>query len=236
MTSGEDRKDREIKTDAPGTMKQSFGYGRSTYEETDFHQQEEDRWIKDAADELKSARLRNDFEALAIVAPPKALGVPQECLHKEVERRIVLTVNKEMSGPPDPGHRGAARYRNADRASRALAALAALTGRHRRRRGWRRGRDRQHLRLLQVHLDDRDGLSRGVAQRRNVAARRIILHQLERFWWPPICAFCKRGRRPARRGRAQLVEHRLVGRQQNRRWRRKSGRRRRRSHCLVEPV
>ena len=45
----EERKDREIKTDAPGTTKQSAGYGRSTYEEADFQQQEEDRWIKDAA-------------------------------------------------------------------------------------------------------------------------------------------------------------------------------------------
>ena len=78
------------------------GYGRSTYEETDFQQQEEDRWIKDAADELKRRALRNDFEALAIVAPPKALGVLRKELHKEVERRIVCTVNKEMSGRPIP--------------------------------------------------------------------------------------------------------------------------------------
>ena len=97
-----DRKDREIKTDAPGTTKQSAGYGRSTYEEPDFQQQEEDRWIKDAADELKARVLRNDFEALAIVAPPKALGVLKKSLHKEVERRIVCAVNKEMSGRPIP--------------------------------------------------------------------------------------------------------------------------------------
>ncbi|HKP34614.1 MAG TPA: host attachment family protein [Sphingomicrobium sp.] len=97
-----DRKDREIKTDAPGTTKQSAGYGRSTYEEPDFQQQEEDRWIKDAADELKARVLRNDFDAVAIVAPPKALGVLKKCLHKEVERRIVCTVNKEMSGRPIP--------------------------------------------------------------------------------------------------------------------------------------
>jgi len=97
-----DRKDREIKTDAPGTNKQSFGFGRSTYEEPDFQQQEEDRWIIDAADELKARVLRNDFEALAIVAPPKALGVLRKQLHKEVERRIVCTVNKEMSGRPIP--------------------------------------------------------------------------------------------------------------------------------------
>ena len=96
------RKDREIKTDAPGTVKQSFGYGHSTYEEPDFQQQEEDRWIKDAADELKARVLRNDFEALAIIAPPKALGVLKKCLHKEVERRIVCTVDKEMTGRPIP--------------------------------------------------------------------------------------------------------------------------------------
>ena len=97
-----DRKDREIKTDAPGTTKQSAGYGRSTYEEPDFQQQEEDRWIKEAADELKARVLRGDFDALAIVAPPQALGVLKKCFHKEVERRLVCTVNKEMSGRPIP--------------------------------------------------------------------------------------------------------------------------------------
>ena len=98
----DDRKDRELRTDAPGTSQQSAGYGRSTYEETDFHQQEEDRWIKDAAEELKKRVLRNDFDALAIIAPPKALGTLRKELHKEVEKRIVCTVNKEMSGRPIP--------------------------------------------------------------------------------------------------------------------------------------
>jgi protein required for attachment to host cells len=98
----EDRKDHEIKTDAPGTMKQSMGYGRPTYEEPDFQQQEEDRWISEAADELKKRALRNDYDALAVIAPPKALGVLRKELHKEVEKRIVCTVNKEMSGRPTP--------------------------------------------------------------------------------------------------------------------------------------
>ena len=48
------------------------------------------------------ARCANDFEALAIVAPPKALGILRKELHKEVERRIVCTVNKEMSGRTIP--------------------------------------------------------------------------------------------------------------------------------------
>src|SRR5260221_13114202 len=75
----QDRKGRYFKTDAPGTEKQSFGYGRSTYEETDLHQVQEDRWINEAADELKAVDLRGDFEAHAILAPPKALGVAKNC-------------------------------------------------------------------------------------------------------------------------------------------------------------
>ena len=98
----EDRKDSEIKTDGPGAQGQSAGYGRDTMDETDFHQQEEDNWVKDAADELKKRVLRNDFDALAIVAPPRALGVLRKELHKEVEKRIVCTINKEMSGRPVP--------------------------------------------------------------------------------------------------------------------------------------
>jgi protein required for attachment to host cells len=111
----QDRKDREIKTDGPGTAAHAAGaagrgigaqggghMGRPAMEETDFHQQEEDRWIKDAADQLKRRALKNDFDALAIIAPPKALGVLRKELHKEVERRVVATFNKEMTDRPIP--------------------------------------------------------------------------------------------------------------------------------------
>ena len=110
-----DRKDREIKTDLAGAAAHSAGVAgkgigaaggghvsRPAMDETDFHQQEEDRWIKDAAEELKKRALRNDFEALAIIVPPKALGTLRKELHKEVERRIVLTLNKEMTDRPIP--------------------------------------------------------------------------------------------------------------------------------------
>jgi protein required for attachment to host cells len=97
-----DRKDREIKTDAPGTSKQSFGYNAPALDEADFHQQEKDRWAKDAAEELKKRALRNDFGALAIIAPPRTLAILRKEFHKEVERRIVLTINKEMTDRPIP--------------------------------------------------------------------------------------------------------------------------------------
>ena len=99
----EDRKDREIKTDAPGTPKQSAGYGRPTYGGNRLPpagRRPLDQGRRRRAEEARA--LRNDFDALAIVAPPKALGVLSKALHKEVEKRIVCTVNKEMSGRPIP--------------------------------------------------------------------------------------------------------------------------------------
>lgn len=97
-----DPMDRDIKTDAPGVQSSSVGSGRDTMEEADFHQQGEDRWIKDAAEEINRRALSNDFEALAVVVPPKALGMFRKKLHKEAERRLVLTINKEMTDRPIP--------------------------------------------------------------------------------------------------------------------------------------
>ena len=99
----EDLKDREMKTDAPGAIGQSAGYsGRVAYEETDFHQQEEDRWAIAAAEQVNTRALANDFDQLVIVAPPKTLGVLRKKLHKEAERRIVREIPKEMTGRPVP--------------------------------------------------------------------------------------------------------------------------------------
>jgi protein required for attachment to host cells len=93
---------REIKTDAQGTASTSSGMGRPSMEETDFKQQEEDNWVKEAAENLRMRALKNDFQHLCIIAPPKALGVLRKALHKEVEKRVVCSINKEMSGRPIP--------------------------------------------------------------------------------------------------------------------------------------
>ncbi len=95
-----DDKDSDMRADAPGTVQQSAGYGHSTYDETDFHQQEEDRWIKDAAEKINKRALENDFDALVIVAPPKSLGLFRKLLHKEAEKRVIATIDKEMTGRP----------------------------------------------------------------------------------------------------------------------------------------
>lgn len=98
----DDLKNHEIKSDAAGAGAQSGGYGRPAMDETDFHQQDEDRNAAKAADQLRIRALAGDFEALVIVAPPKTLGELRKHLHKEVENRIVLELAKEMTDRPLP--------------------------------------------------------------------------------------------------------------------------------------
>lgn len=96
----EDAPNRDLSTDEPGSVFSSSGTARSSYEETDFHQLEEDRWVHDAADKVNSRALRNDFDKLVIIAPPKALGELRKKLHKETEKRTILEIDKEMTNQP----------------------------------------------------------------------------------------------------------------------------------------
>lgn len=98
----EDLSNGEMRTDAAGANAQSGGYGRPAYEETDFHQLEEDRWAVAAAEEVNKRVLRNDFDQLVVVAPPKTLGHIRKKLHKEAERRLVCEIPKEMTRRPIP--------------------------------------------------------------------------------------------------------------------------------------
>lgn len=93
--------DRDQKTDSPGhTFDASGGAGRSAYEEVDFHQLEEDRFAAETAELLKKRALRNEFESLIIVAPPRTLGELRKHYHKEVEKRLAAEVAKDLTGHP----------------------------------------------------------------------------------------------------------------------------------------
>jgi protein required for attachment to host cells len=93
--------DRDQKTDAPGhTFDASGSAGRSAYEEVDFHQLEEDRFAAETAEMLKKRALRNEFESLIIVAPPRTLGELRKHYHKEVEKRLAAEVAKDLTGHP----------------------------------------------------------------------------------------------------------------------------------------
>lgn len=91
---------RDQKSDEAGRAFASAGPGRSAYSETDFHQLEEDRFAVEAAEMLNSRALRNEFEALIVVAPPRTLGELRKHYHKEVEKRLKGEIAKDLTGHP----------------------------------------------------------------------------------------------------------------------------------------
>ena len=75
-----------------------FAPSRGSFEQTDFHQLEEDRFAAEVADMLKKRALKNDFESLIIVAPPKTLGEMRKHYHKEVSQRLSGELDKDLTG------------------------------------------------------------------------------------------------------------------------------------------
>jgi len=96
----DDPPDRDIKTDAPGRSHSSVGDGRSAFEETDFHQQAEDRFAADAAERLGRVIQGGGVEQLIVIAPPRTLGELRQHYSKEVSDRIVAEVDKDFTNHP----------------------------------------------------------------------------------------------------------------------------------------
>ena len=81
------------------SMKTVDGRGGSM-EEVDFHQQEEDRFAAETAAMLKERALRNEFDTLVVVAPPRTLGELRKHYHSEVEKRLVAELPKDLVNTP----------------------------------------------------------------------------------------------------------------------------------------
>jgi protein required for attachment to host cells len=79
---------------------QASGTLMGTMGETDIHQHEEDRFAADTAEMLKRRALRGDYEALVVVAPPRTLGELRRHYHKEVERRLLGELTKDLTNVP----------------------------------------------------------------------------------------------------------------------------------------
>lgn len=92
--------DRDQSSDVAGRAFSSVGARRSAYDETDFHQLEEDRFAAATAEILKKRALGGEFESLIIVAPPRTLGELRKHYHKEVESRLRGEIPKDLTGHP----------------------------------------------------------------------------------------------------------------------------------------
>ena len=96
----ENPSDGDQKTDHAGRSSSSVGGGQNSMQEVDFHQLEEDRFAAETADLLKKRALKNDFDSLIIIAPPRTLGELRKHYHKEVSQRLTGELDKDLTGHP----------------------------------------------------------------------------------------------------------------------------------------
>ena len=94
--------DRAQKTDAPGQSQESAAPGVRSYQETDFHELQKDRFAGDLADRLYKMAHAGRYEHLVLVASPQVLGVVRDAMHKEVAAKLVATIDKTLTNHPLP--------------------------------------------------------------------------------------------------------------------------------------
>ena len=90
-----DLKTHEIGTDAPGRSFSSVGNRRGAVEQTDFHDQEEQKFLRSLASHLDKQVRAGDAKTLIVVAPPRALGVLRQAYSQGVRAALRAEIEKD---------------------------------------------------------------------------------------------------------------------------------------------
>ena len=91
-----DLKTHELGTDQPGRSFSSVGTGRSAVEQTDWHAQEEDRFLQKLAAHLDAAVNAWQTKSLIMVAPPRALGVLRQAYSHNLRAAVRAEIDKDF--------------------------------------------------------------------------------------------------------------------------------------------
>jgi len=94
--------DREQATDRPGRAFSSVGSGRSAYQETDFHEQAEDNFAAEAAEQINRLSRDGGQGGIVVVASPRTLGRLRQHYAPDVSRCLLAEINKDLTGHPVP--------------------------------------------------------------------------------------------------------------------------------------
>jgi len=86
----------EIGSDAPGRSHSSLGHGRSSVEQTDFHDQAEQTFLLKLAKHLDTALAAGKVKSLIVVAPPRALGVLRPAYSHALRAAVRTEVDKDF--------------------------------------------------------------------------------------------------------------------------------------------
>jgi protein required for attachment to host cells len=87
-------------TDKPGRSFTSFSPGRSAMENVDWHELEEERFARAMADRINQAAESGELNAIAIVAPPRALGEIRKELSAKAQSKVVGELAKDLTRHP----------------------------------------------------------------------------------------------------------------------------------------
>lgn len=87
----------DLGEDRPGRNFQSSGAARGTYEQTDWHQQEEDDFVEEMA-ELFNFHMACDGRKGLLIAPPQVLGTIRKHLHHDARSRLIAEIDKDYAG------------------------------------------------------------------------------------------------------------------------------------------
>jgi protein required for attachment to host cells len=88
--------------DRPGRVHQRFGEARSAVEQTDWHDRDEEEFLRALADRLDKAVQAKDVAHLVIVAPPRALGMLRKAYSPHVREALVAEIDKDLASHPVP--------------------------------------------------------------------------------------------------------------------------------------
>jgi protein required for attachment to host cells len=83
-------------TQRPSRSMDSLGH-RSAMEQTDLHQQAEDRFIARLAEDMAKDLSRGSYEKAVFVAPPVALGAFRKAAAPAVAGSIILELHKDLT-------------------------------------------------------------------------------------------------------------------------------------------
>ena len=90
----------ELGTDKPGRSHSSVGHGRSAVDQTDFHTQQEEEFLRSVMTKLDAAAHAGHMKSIVIVAPPRALGVLRQHYTHALKQAIREEVQKDYVKMP----------------------------------------------------------------------------------------------------------------------------------------
>jgi protein required for attachment to host cells len=95
-----DAKTSEQGTDKPGRSINSIDGRRSAVEQTDWHDQEEERFLQRLASRLDAEVNAGNAKSVIIVAPPRALGVLRQAYSQNLRNVLRAEIDKDLVRMP----------------------------------------------------------------------------------------------------------------------------------------